>query len=52
MSLILRQKAYNKEDISDILKQRDHIDISASSVYRFLKKLRLDCLNIAIKQDK
>jgi IS30 family transposase len=49
---ILRQKAYNKYDISDILKKRDAIDVPASSVYRFLKKLGLNRLNMPIKQEK
>ena len=48
----LRQKAYNKYDISDILKKRDAIDVPASSVYRFLKKLGLNRLNMPIKQEK
>ena len=48
----LRQKAYNRYDISTILKEKHDIDMSSSGIYRLLKKLKLNKLNPIIKEEK
>ena len=45
----LRKKGYNRYDIAWILKERHEISLSASSVYRLMKKLNLHKLNPKLK---
>lgn len=47
----LRKKGYNRYDISSILEKRHAIDLSASSVYRLMKKLGINRLNPKLKQE-
>jgi transposase InsO family protein len=45
----LRNKGYNRYDITSILKHRHEIDIPATSVYRLMVKLGINKLNLQIK---
>lgn len=47
-----RERAYNRYDISLLLKEKSNIEISASSVYRLCKKLGINKLNPKIKEEK
>jgi transposase InsO family protein len=47
---MLRSKGYNRHDIAEYLKGED-IDLSASSVYRLMKKLGINRLNNRIKEE-
>jgi transposase InsO family protein len=48
----IRRKGYNKFDIVSILKTQETIEISASSVYRLMKRLGINRLNLRIKEEK
>jgi transposase InsO family protein len=48
----LRDKAYNRHDISILLKRRSAIELSPSSVYRLMVKLGINKLNPEIKELK
>ena len=48
----VRAKGYNRHDICDILRRDNAIEISPSSVYRLTKKLKLNKLNLRIKEEK
>lgn len=45
----LRKKSYNRYDIALILKERHEIFLSASSVYRLMRKLNIHQLNPTLK---
>lgn len=45
----LRKKGYNRYDIANILKNRHEINLSASSVYRLMRKLGINKLNPELK---
>lgn len=48
----VRNKGYNRFDISMILKLKESIEISPSSVYRLTKKLGINRLDTRIKEEK
>jgi transposase InsO family protein len=48
----IRDKGYNKFDIALLLKKEIPILLSASTVYRLMKKLGLNRLNMTLKEEK
>lgn len=48
----IRSKGYNRYDLSDIIKRERLIDISPSSMYRLMKRLGINRLNLKIKEEK
>jgi len=48
----LRESAYNKYDISALLKERFKIELLPTSVYRLMKKLGINKLNPVLKEEK
>lgn len=47
-----REKAYNRYDISLLLKRHQHIEVSASSIYRLMVKFGINKLNPHLKEQK
>ena len=48
----IRSKGYNRHDLCDILKGEAAIEISPSSMYRLMKKLGINRINLRIKEEK
>ena len=49
---VLRESAYNKYDLSALLKKNFDIELSPTSVYRLMKKLGISKLNPTLKEAK
>jgi len=48
----IRSKGYNRFDISMILREQEKIELTPSSLYRLMRKLGINRLNIKIKEEK
>ena len=48
----IRSKGYNRHDLCDIIKKERAIEISPSSMYRLMKKLGINRINLRIKEEK
>ena len=48
----IRAKGYNRYDLCDLIKKERDIEISPSSMYRLIKRLGINKINLRIKEEK
>lgn len=48
----IRSKGYNRHDLCDIIRRESSVEISPSTMYRLMRKLGINKLNLKIKEEK